>query len=172
MCHGETTNEGFTKKSNCCGALGFHVPGPVTARVVPPMRAPATPETAAVTSPTSAGTPLAKAMASDSGTAMHPTVNPADMSVKSVSAGLVSMRFHSGNNLGMPKSRMKRLLLLGFVTGAAAEVVVVVDVDGATDSSTALTVVVVEALLFAFFFWSSSIAAAVADDVVDVVAVE
>ena len=50
--------------------------GPVMAKVVPPNRPPATPETAAVTNPTSAGTPLATAMARLSGTATHPIVRP------------------------------------------------------------------------------------------------
>mmetsp|Transcript_5188 Transcript_5188/g.8191 ORF Transcript_5188/g.8191 Transcript_5188/m.8191 type:complete len:269 (-) Transcript_5188:475-1281(-) len=79
--------------------------GPVTARVVPPIRPPATPETAAVTKPTSAGTPLAKAMANDRGTAMHPTVKPADTSVKMVS--LLNIRFQSGIKVDKPRSQGK-----------------------------------------------------------------
>mmetsp|Transcript_22966 Transcript_22966/g.48888 ORF Transcript_22966/g.48888 Transcript_22966/m.48888 type:complete len:287 (-) Transcript_22966:440-1300(-) len=75
--------------------------GPVTARVVPPMSPPATPETAAVTRPTSAGTPEARAIASERGTATHPTVSPAEMSVKTVS--LLNMCFHSGIMVLIPR---------------------------------------------------------------------
>mmetsp|Transcript_1679 Transcript_1679/g.3356 ORF Transcript_1679/g.3356 Transcript_1679/m.3356 type:complete len:348 (-) Transcript_1679:84-1127(-) len=78
--------------------------GPVTARVVPPMRPAATPETAAVTSPISAGTPEASAMARLRGTATHPTVKPAEISVKSVS--LLNIFFHSG--IIVPTPRMSR----------------------------------------------------------------
>mmetsp|Transcript_2862 Transcript_2862/g.6625 ORF Transcript_2862/g.6625 Transcript_2862/m.6625 type:complete len:241 (+) Transcript_2862:1462-2184(+) len=92
--------------------------GPVTANVVPPRSPPATPETAAVTRPTSAGTPLARAIASDSGTAMQPTVIPADMSVNMVSE--LNMRFQSGTSDGMPKSNRKGLdlALLSLLSGA------------------------------------------------------
>mmetsp|Transcript_10614 Transcript_10614/g.15150 ORF Transcript_10614/g.15150 Transcript_10614/m.15150 type:complete len:256 (-) Transcript_10614:597-1364(-) len=78
--------------------------GPVTARVVPPSKPPATPETAAVTRPTSAGTPLATAMARDRGTAIQPTVRPAEMSVRRMSG--LNIFFHSGIKDGIPKSRM------------------------------------------------------------------
>mmetsp|Transcript_91730 Transcript_91730/g.137355 ORF Transcript_91730/g.137355 Transcript_91730/m.137355 type:complete len:248 (+) Transcript_91730:1488-2231(+) len=79
--------------------------GPVMASVVPPNIPPATPDTAAVTSPTSAGTPLATAIAKDKGTAMQPTVRPAEISVKRVS--VLNIFFHSGISLGIPKSRIR-----------------------------------------------------------------
>ena len=87
--------------------------GPVTARVVPPKSPPAMPDTAAVTSPTSAGTPLARAMARESGTAMQPTVTPADMSVRRVDA--LNIFFHSGTSDGIPRSRSKGFLLVFLV---------------------------------------------------------
>ena len=76
--------------------------GPVMARVVPPNRPPATPETAAVTSPTSGGTSLATAMARERGTAMHPTVIPAAMSVNTVDG--LSILAYSGRREGRPRS--------------------------------------------------------------------
>mmetsp|Transcript_20642 Transcript_20642/g.59956 ORF Transcript_20642/g.59956 Transcript_20642/m.59956 type:complete len:267 (+) Transcript_20642:1414-2214(+) len=81
--------------------------GPVIAKVVPPKRPPATPETAAVTNPTSGGTPLATAMASDRGTAMQPTAIPAETSVMSVEG--LSIVFHSGRREGMPRSSSQGL---------------------------------------------------------------
>mmetsp|Transcript_10304 Transcript_10304/g.28966 ORF Transcript_10304/g.28966 Transcript_10304/m.28966 type:complete len:206 (+) Transcript_10304:61-678(+) len=87
--------------------------GPVTARVVPPKSPPAMPDTAAVTSPTSAGTPLARAMARESGTAMQPTVTPADMSVRRVDE--LNIFFHSGTRDGMPRFRSRGFLLVFFV---------------------------------------------------------
>mmetsp|Transcript_10599 Transcript_10599/g.31002 ORF Transcript_10599/g.31002 Transcript_10599/m.31002 type:complete len:254 (-) Transcript_10599:599-1360(-) len=90
--------------------------GPVTARVVPPINPAATPETAAVTNPTSAGTPEAKAMAKLRGTAMHPTVIPAEMSVKRVS--LSNILFHSGINLPNPRMSMLDSSEAAFRTGA------------------------------------------------------
>mmetsp|Transcript_13207 Transcript_13207/g.33262 ORF Transcript_13207/g.33262 Transcript_13207/m.33262 type:complete len:276 (-) Transcript_13207:277-1104(-) len=91
--------------------------GPVTARVVPPMRPPATPETAAVTRPTSAGTPEAKAMAKDNGTATQPTVRPAEISVNSVS--LLNMCFHSGIMVLIPR-KSKPSSETAFLAGALA----------------------------------------------------
>jgi len=54
--------------------------GPVIASVVPPIRPPATPATAALTNPTAGGTSLARAMARESGTATQPTAIPAETS--------------------------------------------------------------------------------------------
>ena len=108
--------------------------GPVTANVVPPNKPPATPDTTAVTNPTSAGTPLAKAIANDNGIATHPTVNPAEISVYTVS--LLNIFFHSGTKDCRPKtshdddndasalvssSSPLLLLLLLFIVAAAVE---------------------------------------------------
>mmetsp|Transcript_46835 Transcript_46835/g.114217 ORF Transcript_46835/g.114217 Transcript_46835/m.114217 type:complete len:202 (+) Transcript_46835:1574-2179(+) len=85
--------------------------GPVTANVVPPISPPATPDTAAVTNPTSAGTPDATAIASDRGTAMQPTVIPAETSANKFSDD-ESIFFHSGTSGGIPMSIIHGLLFL------------------------------------------------------------
>mmetsp|Transcript_3026 Transcript_3026/g.5576 ORF Transcript_3026/g.5576 Transcript_3026/m.5576 type:complete len:221 (-) Transcript_3026:252-914(-) len=88
--------------------------GPVIARVVPPMRPPASPETAAVVNPTSGGTPLATAMANDRGTAMQPTVIPADTSVKSVE--VLNILRQSTIKEGRPRSNNQGLSLVTFTS--------------------------------------------------------
>mmetsp|Transcript_14803 Transcript_14803/g.28185 ORF Transcript_14803/g.28185 Transcript_14803/m.28185 type:complete len:243 (+) Transcript_14803:1261-1989(+) len=96
--------------------------GPVTASVVPPNRPPATPDTAAVTNPTSAGTPDANAMARFNGTATHPTVIPAEMSVRRVSRANIFR--HSGHRDAIPRkstlSGMMRRLGLGSASSSSS----------------------------------------------------
>jgi len=80
--------------------------GPLTARGVPPNRATAMPPTIAATSPAEGATPLARAMARESGTAMQATVIPAMQS--SFSQRGETSAAHSGSRWRTPRSGWNR----------------------------------------------------------------